>query len=170
MITYKFEKDLYTVKNLLEDYDFAQEVYAALCNRTWQSLDDPEIIFDCTWRYAAELITRIRDKGEDYLEFYPSNMHTNRIPEGSVTVQVYIMFNDLGWTLFEEEQYKFRYNNNIYTIWIKGIFIDNASWTTRAPDGHREFISGTENVLDYVGKNLPDEMVVKIHRWIFSKI
>lgn len=94
----------------------------------------------------------------------------NRITEGSVTVNVYIMFYNLGWTIFDQNQYKIRYESYVYTIWTKGMFIDNADWMTRNPDGCRKAMVGTQEVLDYIGKNLPNEIVVKIHKWLFQQI
>lgn len=54
-----------------DDDSFAQKLYASLCNTVWinKSTND---IYSCTWRYAGRFVAEIRDKGEDYLNFYCS--------------------------------------------------------------------------------------------------
>jgi hypothetical protein len=54
---------------------YAQNLYAALCNREWQEHHVFEILADrtwsCSWRYAGGLIADMRGKG-DYLDWYCS--------------------------------------------------------------------------------------------------
>ena len=89
----QFHKDIRTLKNrMVEDIDFATDIYRALCNMQWKDIDG-DYIYGCTWRYAGGLVAEIRDKGEDYLEFYCSGA------EGSVTKEIEEIFNNLGWEM-----------------------------------------------------------------------
>ena len=57
MNKHSFEQDLWKLFDKINmDYDFAQEVYAALCNMRWRKIDDPKQIYSCSWRYAGGLI------------------------------------------------------------------------------------------------------------------
>ena len=95
--SWDFDDDLFTLRDQIrEDKEFAQECYAALCNMQWQRIDDPEVIYSCSWRYAGGLIAEIRRGGEDYLTWYCSGIGSGT-PEGIVTQRVREAFNSLGW-------------------------------------------------------------------------
>jgi len=90
-INSKFEKDLtYIQIRLKKDEEFAKDVYRALCNMRWRMKWTP-FKYSCSWRYAGGLIARIREQGEEYIDFYCSGK------EGIITDQVKNMFNELGW-------------------------------------------------------------------------
>ena len=87
----KFERDLiHLVPKLKKDKEFATDVYRALCNMRWRSKWTP-FKYSCSWRYAGGLIAKLRDQGEDYIDFYCSG------DEGKVTDEVRKIFNQLGW-------------------------------------------------------------------------
>jgi len=87
----KFEKDLaHLVPKLKKDKEFATDVYRALCNMRWRNKWSLKR-YSCSWRYAGGLIARLRDQGEDYLDFYCSGN------EGKVTEKIRKIFDDLGW-------------------------------------------------------------------------
>ena len=74
-----------------KDYDFANEVYSALCNNKWRSIFKPGYEYSCSWRFAGGLVAEIRGKGEDYLDFYCSG------GEGKVTERVEKFFKEIGF-------------------------------------------------------------------------
>ncbi len=86
-----FENDLISLREQLLDDTFAVEVYRALCNMKWRNLQHPDQIYSCSWRAAGGLVAEIRNKGEDYLDFYCSG------GEGLVSDQVKLAFMGLGW-------------------------------------------------------------------------
>ena len=79
------------LKDKLDDDDYAWEFYAALCNITWKHVESGKI-YECTWRYAGGLVAQMRDRGEGYLDFYCSGN------EGTVSEEIRIDMNELGWT------------------------------------------------------------------------
>ena len=91
----EFEKDLYKLKDKLQDDDYAVDLYGALCNMQWQNIKNPEIIYSCSWRYAGGVIAGMRCEGESYLDFYCSG------GEGNVTEEVKEDLRKLGWQPIE---------------------------------------------------------------------
>jgi len=108
-----FEKDLYTLKDKFKDIKYAIKIYCALSNMRWREIWDEvdylkvhvgwihrqhkgnfiprRKVYSCTWRYAGGLVAKIRDVGEDYLDFYCSGC------EGDVDDEVRKDLNNLGW-------------------------------------------------------------------------
>jgi hypothetical protein len=98
--------------------DYAQNVYAALCNTKWQKLEILEILKDqtwsCSWRYAGGIVSGMRQEG-DYMDWYCSGMggiadydaeaaekfmkQHKFVPEGTVTDEIAADFRQLGWAL-----------------------------------------------------------------------
>ncbi len=86
-----FHKTLMGLKSRLMDENFAQAMYAALCNMQWQPIgnSDEEQVYSCSWRYAGGLIAGIRRNGEDYLDFYCSGIGDgDGVSEGHVTEEI----------------------------------------------------------------------------------
>ncbi len=87
---------------------YAQNLYAALCNNQYVPKDVWGILsnvqWDCTWRYAADIIADIR-KDESYMDWYCSGtgfMGTDFagfVEESYVTKEVESDFNSIGWLL-----------------------------------------------------------------------
>lgn len=99
--------------------DYAQNVYAALCNMRWQPADVFPILRDeywsCSWRSAGGLVAEWQGQG-DYMSWYCSGMgglnsdyegsetveewraRTGYVPEGVVTDEILADFAALGWT------------------------------------------------------------------------
>ena len=91
-----FEEDLQQLKERIADnLDFATDVYGALCNMRWQSVENKENIYSCSWRYAGGVIAGMRCEGESYLDFYCSG------GEGNVTEEVKEDLRKLGWQPIE---------------------------------------------------------------------
>jgi len=57
--------------------DYAQNLYAAMCNMRWIKLEIIPILKDeywsCSWRYAGGLVAELKRSG-DYLDWYCSGM------------------------------------------------------------------------------------------------
>ena len=79
---YSLEKDMETCdwfKEKLANKGYAQNVYAAMCNNRFFKISDSLAIltddsWSCTWRYAGGVIARLRNRHEDYLDYYCSGM------------------------------------------------------------------------------------------------
>ena len=95
-----FEKDLETLNSKIkEDLDFATDVYGALCNMRWKNINDSNIIYSCSWRYAGGMIADIRGNYHtmNYMDFYCSGN------EGVVTEEIEKLFKELGWEQYPWE-------------------------------------------------------------------
>lgn len=113
------EQDLWQsekiLKKIRDSKDYAQNVYAAMCNMRWQPLEVIPILKDeywsCSWRAAGGLVARLVGSGGDYMDWYCSGIgdetpDTGRwinrprtfVPEGTVTDEVLEDFKELGWT------------------------------------------------------------------------
>jgi len=84
-----FEKTIRKHVELLDDNQFAQEVYAGLCNVEWTH--DSGKKYSCTWRYAGDLVAGFRCSGEDYMCFYCSGN------EGKVSKRFRELMASEGW-------------------------------------------------------------------------
>ena len=90
--------------------DYAQNLYAAMCNNTFQKQDVWLILKDaywsCSWRYAGGLVADLRDAGEDYMDWYCSGIgektDSNFVGEGNVTDEIDADLALLGWRVIEE--------------------------------------------------------------------
>lgn len=80
---------------LLQDYNFAQEFYAGLCNVSWYSPDNPLSRFQCSWRSAGRLVAELRNKNENYMDFYCSGI-LGGMSEGMVSHRVKQAMNELN--------------------------------------------------------------------------
>jgi len=97
---------------------YAQNVYAALCNQTWQKNDVWPLLqgktYSCSWRYAGGIIADMVETG-DYIDWYCSGIKgelteeqiasankqgmdiTRYVSEGHVTDEIREDFFKLGW-------------------------------------------------------------------------
>ncbi len=118
------EYDLLTTDWILEkvranDY-YAQNLYAAMCNRDFQKLDVIPILKDqkwsCSWRYAGGIIADMQQKG-DYIDWYCSGIRNDGyqddldivtpqqyVSEGVVTEEIEKDLNKLGWVVLPESE------------------------------------------------------------------
>jgi hypothetical protein len=111
------EYDLRTSKELCdkvkESDNYAQNLYAAMCNMEWQSREFWQELkgetWGCSWRHAGGIISDMQEKG-DYIDWYCSGIGnaelgngltgvdgTGYVPEGTVTEEVELDLNRLGW-------------------------------------------------------------------------
>ena len=89
-------------KKIVEDYDFALEIYAALCNTGWirqnSTPEDRATFF--SWRYAGGVIASIRGNSDsmNYMDFYCSGN------EGIVSDLALEYFAEIGWEPISAER------------------------------------------------------------------
>ena len=87
--------------------NYAQNLYAALCNMQWQKLEVlpilKEELWSCSWRYAGGLVAELRGNG-DYIDWYCSGMWDNGkseiegyVSESTVTEEIAADLRQLGW-------------------------------------------------------------------------
>ena len=65
-----------------EDRRYAQNLYAAWCNMRWcprdiipaLRQDENKDLWSASWRGAGGIVAKLRDKGEDYMDYYCSGM------------------------------------------------------------------------------------------------
>ena len=85
---------------------YAQNLYAAMCNRAFIKNDVIPILkeesWSCTWRYAAGIVANMCERG-DYLDRYTSTGHDEGyVNEGYVTDEIKEDLFKLGWLVQEE--------------------------------------------------------------------
>jgi hypothetical protein len=111
------EYDLRSSKELCDKVkasdNYAQNLYAAMCNMTWQSREFwQELkgeVWHCSWRHAGGIVADMQEKG-DYIDWYCSGIGnaelgngltsangTGYVPEGVVTEEIELDLNRLGW-------------------------------------------------------------------------
>jgi hypothetical protein len=97
---------------------YAQNLYAAMCNQSWQKLDVIDILTDtewsCTWRYAGGIVAELREQG-DYMDWYCSGIGSGLgngdedgskgyVGEGMVTDEIEEDLKTLGWIPGPEDE------------------------------------------------------------------
>jgi len=92
---------------------YAQNLYAAMCNMTWQSREFWQEmkgeVWSCSWRHSGGIIADMREEG-DYIDWYCSGIGNSEdgygldhrrangyVPEGVVTEEIELDLNRLGW-------------------------------------------------------------------------
>jgi hypothetical protein len=122
---YNLEQDLkdsaWLCEKIKASEGYAQNLYAALCNREFVKLDVLPILknetWSCSWRYAGGLIANIRGEG-DYLDWYCSGMgglatydvdegnaymaKMKYVPEATVTDEIREDLKQLGWIVLDQ--------------------------------------------------------------------
>ena len=110
------EYDLRTTDWILEKVrnseDYAQNLYAAMCNNQFQKNDVWPILkeerWSCSWRSAGGIIANMRQEG-DYIDWYcsgikdidsPENKH---VGESVVTDEIREDLFKLGWLVIEDD-------------------------------------------------------------------
>jgi hypothetical protein len=114
--TNNLEYDLLTTDWILSkvrDSDaYAQNLYAAMCNRSFQRNDVMPILknqtWSCSWRYAGGIIADMRESG-DYIDWYCSGISDKDDPsgyvgEGTVTDEIRADLLELGWIVIDDNQ------------------------------------------------------------------
>lgn len=111
--------------------EYAQNIYAALCNTSWQKNEVWTRLkgqtYSCSWRYAGGIVADMIEKG-DYIDWYCSGIRggaseedlanmtaeervqydwyqNNFVGEGTVTDEIREDFFKLGWIQANEDEY-----------------------------------------------------------------
>jgi len=102
-----------------ESDNYAQNLYAAMCNMTWQSREFWQEmkgeVWSASWRHAGGIVADMQGKG-DYIDWYCSGIGNKEsgygldlyeptpdpagrdyVPEGQVTEEIELDLNRLGW-------------------------------------------------------------------------
>ncbi len=97
------EMDLYrsiSICNKCNDFEYAQALYAALCNNDWVKKDVMQMLKDsywyCSWRYAGGIVSKMRDVG-DYMDFYCTGTSNGFINEGEIIDEIRRDLSEIGW-------------------------------------------------------------------------
>jgi hypothetical protein len=112
------EYDLRSSKELCDKAkasdSYAQNLYAAMCNMTWQSREFWQEmkgeVWSASWRSAGGIVADMLEKG-DYIDWYCSGIRNDTgydpdldvafpngyVPEGVVTEEIELDLNQLGW-------------------------------------------------------------------------
>lgn len=118
---HNMEYDLLTTDWILEKVRasdrYAQNLYAAMCNRDFQKLEVLPILkeqtWGCSWRYAGGIIADMKQKG-DYINWYCSGIGSGLgngdedgtkgyVSESIVTEEIEEDLKTLGWIVLDEE-------------------------------------------------------------------
>ena len=98
--------------------DYAQNLYASMCNNDFQKLDVMPILKDqrwsASWRHAGGIVADMREQG-DYIDWYCSGIggghdmgggHSDRpngyVPESEVTDEIREDLKQLGWIVVNQ--------------------------------------------------------------------
>jgi hypothetical protein len=103
--------------------DYAQNIYASLCNQSWKRNDVWPLLkgetYSCSWRYAGGIVANMREEG-DYINWYCSGIQgdlteeqiasaleqgmnlARYVGEGCVTDEIREDFFKLGWIPVDE--------------------------------------------------------------------
>lgn len=117
------EYDLRASKELCDKVkaseSYAQNLYAAMCNMTWQSREFwQELkgeVWSASWRHSGGIVADMREHG-DYIDWYCSGIGNSDdgyglastlptldeqgrcyVPEGTITEEIELDLNRLGW-------------------------------------------------------------------------
>jgi len=97
--------------------NYAQNLYAAMCNMQFIKLDTMPILknqrWSCSWRHAGGIVADMREEG-DYIDWYCSGIGSGLgngdedgskgyVPEGQVTEEIELDLKKLGWVPIEWE-------------------------------------------------------------------
>jgi hypothetical protein len=117
------EYDLRTTEWILDKVraseSYAQNLYAALCNRDFMKLDVIPILKDqlwhCSWRYAGGIVADMKGEG-DYIDYYCSGIGSHEsgyglsgkrgngyVSEGTVTQEIEADLLKLDWRVMPED-------------------------------------------------------------------
>jgi hypothetical protein len=105
------EYDLRTIdwilKKVRESDNYAQNLYAAMCNNDFIKNDVWPILqqetWSCSWRYAGGIIANMREQG-DYIDWYCSGLGAplTAVAEGEVTDEIREDLLKLGWIVKQD--------------------------------------------------------------------
>jgi hypothetical protein len=116
-LEYDLRSTAWILEKVHANDNYAQNLYAAMCNMEFQKIDIWPILknerWSCSWRHAGGIIADMREKG-DYIDWYCSGIGEGLgngdkdgtkgyVPEGTVTEEVEKDLKTLGWMPVEYE-------------------------------------------------------------------
>ena len=116
---YDLRSTVWICDKVKADDNYAQNLYAAICNRQFQKLDVLPVLKDerwsASWRSAGGIVADMQEKG-DYIDWYCSGIGdkdtgygldyrpaSGFVPEGHVTDEIREDLKRLGWIVLDEE-------------------------------------------------------------------
>lgn len=120
-LEYDLRSTTWISKKVKENISYAQNLYAALCNNTFQKLDVIQILknteWSCSWRHAGGIVADLNEKG-DYLDWYCSGIRDTGddneganpiydireyVSEGVVTDEIKKDLKIIGWIVIKND-------------------------------------------------------------------
>lgn len=105
-LEYDLRSTEWILKKVRDSEEYAQNLYAAMCNNEFMKLDVLPILkeqkWSCSWRYAGGIVADMLEKG-DYVDWYCSGIRDNDLPdigfvaESVVTDEIRADLKTLGW-------------------------------------------------------------------------
>jgi hypothetical protein len=97
----QLDYDLYNsevIKLKCQNNSYAQNLYAAMCNNRFFKYDQE---WTTSWRMSGEIVAKIRNCKECYLDWYCSGMidNPNFLEEGSVSDEIRNDLLNLNWSI-----------------------------------------------------------------------
>ena len=121
-LEYDLRSNPWIVNKVKASEVYAQNLYAALCNNSFQKLEVMPILTEqhwhCSWRYAGGIVANMRESG-DYIDWYCSGIKggpsllpdgeeqkgiAGYVPEAVVTDEIKADLKTLGWVVVNEHQ------------------------------------------------------------------
>jgi hypothetical protein len=102
-------------KKIQNSDSYAQNLYAACCNNSFQKLEVWTILrnvdsWACSWRTAGGYIAEIRNDG-DYMDWYCSGIQDEKrlkdlgyVPESAITEEIKEDLRQIGWVVKVENE------------------------------------------------------------------
>lgn len=106
-LEYEMKSNDWLVQKVKDNWVYAQNLYAAMCNREFQKLEPwpmlKEETWSCSWRYAGGIIAEMRGEG-DYMDWYCSGIYarSGTVSESEVTDEIRQDLIKLGWRVLDE--------------------------------------------------------------------
>lgn len=114
---YDLRTNEYMLSKVRASDTYAQNLYAAMCNRDFQKLEVIPVLkeqtWGCSWRYAGGIIANMRQEG-DYIDWYCSGIGDGLgngdaegikgyVSEGYVTEEIREDLQKLGWIVMPDD-------------------------------------------------------------------
>jgi len=119
-LEYDLRANQWIVNKVKASETYAQNLYAALCNNSFQKLEVIPILkektWHCSWRYAGGIVANMRESG-DYIDWYCSGIrggydlgggiedtHPDWVSESQITDEIREDLKTLGWIVVNGDQ------------------------------------------------------------------
>lgn len=92
------------LKKIRNKPEYAQHLYAGLCNNVFRKSIGSGIDWHKSWRFIASTMATLRSEG-DYMDFYCSGISENNpkhLQEGIISEEIANDIQSLGWNISNE--------------------------------------------------------------------